>query len=117
MAAYALADIVTMGGSFSHIGGHNPLEPALFKKPIIVGSDMSNFTEILTQLKKNQGIVQLLATSDNTVQAQPLAQAVINILNDNQAASLLGSQAHQVVLNNQGASARTLAQVQELLHE
>ncbi len=32
MPTYALADIITMGGSFSNIGGHNPLEPALFKK-------------------------------------------------------------------------------------
>lgn len=114
MAAYALADIVTMGGSFSHIGGHNPLEPALFKKPIITGSDMSNFTEILTQLKQNQGIVQLSSIKQHDV-SQQLAKAVINLLEDNDAATLLGSQAHQVVLKNQGASARTLAQVQELL--
>jgi len=114
MAAYSLADVVTMGGSFSHIGGHNPLEPALFKKPIIVGSDMSNFTEVLAQLKQNQGIVQLpsLQKDDNN---QHLAQAVLNLLTDNEAATQLGVQAHQVVLNNQGASARTLAQVQELL--
>lgn len=114
MAAYALADIVTMGGSFSHIGGHNPLEPALFKKPIIVGSDMSNFVEILSQLQQSQGVVQLppFAANDNV---QVLAQAVINLLENKDAASLLGIQAHQVVLNNQGASARTLAQVQELI--
>ena len=114
MAAYALADIVTMGGSFSHIGGHNPLEPALFKKPIITGSDMSNFTEILTQLKQNQGIVQLSSIKQHDV-SQQLAQAVINLLEDDDAATLLGSQAHQVVLKNQGASARTLAQVKKLL--
>lgn len=114
MAAYALADIVTMGGSFSDIGGHNPLEPALFKKPIIVGSDMSNFTEIFAQLKQNKGIVQLpLITPTND--CQHLAQAVIDLLADNKVASCLGTQAHQVVLNNQGASARTLTQVQELM--
>jgi len=113
MAAYALADIVTMGGSFSHIGGHNPLEPALFKKPIIVGNDMSNFTEVLMQLKKNQGVIQLDNTnSDNH---QQLAQAVIDLLKDKDSASLLGSKAHKVVLDNQGASMRTLAQVQELI--
>ena len=114
MAAYSLADVVTMGGSFSDIGGHNPLEPALFKKPIIVGSDMSNFTEVLAQLKQSLGIVQLpsLRKNDNN---QHLAQAVLNLLTDNDTATQLGAQAHQVVLNNQGASARTLAQVQELL--
>lgn len=114
MAAYALADIVTMGGSFSHIGGHNPLEPALFKKPIIVGHDMSNFVEILAQLQQNQGIVQLSYSGEND-NVQALAQAVINLLENKETANLLGSQAHQVVLNNQGASTRTLAQVQELI--
>jgi 3-deoxy-D-manno-octulosonic-acid transferase len=114
MAAYALADIVTMGGSFSHIGGHNPLEPALFKKPVIVGSDMSNFVEVLTQLQQNKGIVQL-SSSDKNENCQQLAQAVISLLADKEAAALLGAQAHQVIRNNQGASARTLAQVQELI--
>ena len=113
MAAYALADIVTMGGSFSNIGGHNPLEPALFKKPIIVGNDMKNFTEILLQLQKNNGIIQLPVIENENQQA--LAQAVIHLLNNTQAAQLLGSQAHKVVLNNQGASTRTLAQVKELV--
>jgi 3-deoxy-D-manno-octulosonic-acid transferase len=113
MAAYALADIVTMGGSFSDIGGHNPLEPALFKKPIIVGNDMKNFTDILLQLQKNNGIIQLPILENKNQQA--LAQAVIHLLNNTQAAQLLGSQAHKVVLNNQGASTRTLAQVKELV--
>ena len=114
MAAYALADIVTMGGSFSQIGGHNPLEPALFKKPIIVGHDMSNFTEVLQQLLDNQGIVQLAADSNSDV-SQLLCEAVVNLLENDAVASELGSNAHQVVLSNQGASARTLAQVQELI--
>ncbi len=114
MAAYALADIVTMGGSFSQIGGHNPLEPALYQKPIIVGCDMGNFAEVLSQLKQAQGIVQLSSSSPEE-HSQQLATAVIDLLEDNGAASLLGAKAHQVVLNNQGASARTLAEVKELL--
>lgn len=114
MAAYALADIVTMGGSFSHIGGHNPLEPALYKKPIIVGNNMSNFTEILQQLQQAQGIVQLSSTNPDD-NAQQLAQAVISLLENKETASLLGAHAHQVVLNNQGASTRSLAQVQKLM--
>jgi len=113
--AYSLADIVTMGGSFSHIGGHNPLEPALFKKPIVVGSDMSNFTDVLQQLKQLEGIVQLPVNQTSKEQSSQLAKAVINLLDDTPAAELLGKQAHQVVMNNQGASARTLSQVQELM--
>jgi 3-deoxy-D-manno-octulosonic-acid transferase len=113
MPAYALADIITMGGSFSHIGGHNPLEPALFKKPIIVGYDMSNFTDILLQLEQAQGVIQLPVIGDDIPQA--LALVIIKLLADREAAHILGVQAHQVVLNNQGASMRTLAQVQQLV--
>ena len=115
MAAYALADIITMGGSFSNIGGHNPLEPALFNKPIVVGSDMSNFTEVLKQLKQLQGIVQLPPSRTNTEQSSQLAQMIIDLLQDESQAELLGKQAHQVVINNQGASERTLSYIQELM--
>lgn len=115
MPAYSLADIVTMGGSFSHIGGHNPLEPALFKKPIVVGSDMSNFTDVLKQLKQLEGIVQLPVNQTSNEQSNQLAKKIINLLDDTPSAELLGKQAHQVVMNNQGASARTLSQVQELM--
>lgn len=113
MAAFALADIITMGGSFSHIGGHNPLEPALFKKPIIVGHDMHNFTEILNQLKQNNGAIQLPDSGDSI--DITLAQTVINVLEDKDTAYELGSQAHNVVLSNQGATNLTLAQVHDLL--
>lgn len=115
MAAYALADLVTMGGSFSHIGGHNPLEPALFKKPVVVGSDMSNFTEVLKQLKQHQGIVQLPKSETSTEQSSQLAKMIIDLLQDTPKAKLLGEYAHQVVMNNQGASDRTLSQAQELM--
>jgi 3-deoxy-D-manno-octulosonic-acid transferase len=115
MAAYSLADIVTMGGSFSHIGGHNPLEPALFKKPIVVGSDMSNFTDVLKQLKQLQGIVQLPLNQTSAGQSSQLAQMIIDLLQDTPKAKFLGLQAHQVVINNQGASDRTLSQIQELM--
>jgi 3-deoxy-D-manno-octulosonic-acid transferase len=115
MAAYSLADIVTMGGSFSHIGGHNPLEPALFEKPIIVGSDMSNFTEVLQQLKQLHGIIQLPDSQTTAEQSSPLADMVINLLQDTSKAAELGKQAHHVVMNNQGASDLTLSQVQELM--
>jgi 3-deoxy-D-manno-octulosonic-acid transferase len=115
MAAYSLADIVTMGGSFSHIGGHNPLEPALFKKPIVVGDDMSNFTDVLQQLKQLQGIVQLPVNQTSAEKSSQLAKMIINLLQDTPKAELLGQQAHQVVINNQGASDHTLSQIQELM--
>ena len=112
MPTYALATVVTMGGSFSHIGGHNPLEPALFKKPVIVGPDMSNFSEVLQQLSNEQGIVQL---DESTNFAEALAAQVLKLLSNSKQAKHLGDNAYKVVQANQGASQRTLEELQELM--
>ncbi len=42
---YPLADLVILGGSFCEVGGHNPLEPAYFHKPIISGKYIFNQIE------------------------------------------------------------------------
>ncbi len=74
---------------------------------------MHNFTEILTQLKQNNGVIQLPIACNSI--SNTLAETVINLLENKNAAFELGSQAHNVVLNNQGASDKTLAQVHDLL--
>lgn len=100
----ALADIVTMGGSFNDIGGHNPLEPALFKKPIIVGPNMSNFSEVLTQLLEAQAIVQLPEFTESNDMATLLSTKVDELLNDDKQQQSLGENAYTIVQSNQGAS-------------
>lgn len=40
---YSICDVAIIGGSFSGRGGHNPLEPAFWGKPILCGDDMRNF--------------------------------------------------------------------------
>tara|TARA_R110000737_G_scaffold123766_1_gene155863 strand:+ start:15565 stop:16851 length:1287 start_codon:yes stop_codon:yes gene_type:complete len=108
----ALADVVTMGGSFSDIGGHNPLEPALFQKPVIVGPNMSNFKEILAQLFSAQGILQL---SKNDDMPKTLADAVLSLFKDHARAQALGSNSYKVVQENQGATQRSIAALQILM--
>ncbi|QBG36164.1 lipid IV(A) 3-deoxy-D-manno-octulosonic acid transferase [Litorilituus sediminis] len=116
MAACSHADIITMGGSFSQIGGHNPLEPALFKKPIIVGSDMSNFKEITQQLLESSALIQLNTESHQTSeQSEELSKTLSALLNDKHKQTVLGESAYQVVLTNQGASQRSIEKVQELM--
>ena len=112
LAVFALADVVTMGGSFSNICGHNPLEPALFQKPVIVGPNMSNFKEILAQLVTAQGIIQLIENDD---MPQALANEVLSLFNDSARAQALGSNSYKVVQENQGATATSLTALQTLL--
>lgn len=112
LAACALADVVTMGGSFNEIGGHNPLEPALFHKPVIVGPNMSNFKEILSQLITAQAIVQI---TENDAMPHALATEVLGLFSDSTAAQLLGKNAYQVVQANQGATQRSLTALRQLI--
>ena len=111
MAAFDLSDIVTMGGSFSGVGGHNPLEPALFNKPIIVGHNMSNFNEIMQHLRQEHAIIEL---SKNEPSKQ-LCHEINILLQQPTRQQALGKKALKVVLANQGASDKALLQVKKLL--
>ena len=116
MAAYALSDIVTMGGSFNGVGGHNPLEPALFNKPIVVGHNMNNFNEIMQQLRQENAIVELNNYSEKSSATQ-LATEVTKLLQQPDQQKNIGNNAQKVVLANQGASDTTIKQVQKVLGE
>ena len=45
-AIYELATIAFVGGTLVPTGGHNILEPAYFRRPIVIGPSMTNFQEI-----------------------------------------------------------------------
>lgn len=47
---FAIADIAFVGGSFAQRGGHNALEPALFKVPIVMGPSQFNNPQITAKL-------------------------------------------------------------------
>jgi len=111
MSAYQLADVVTIGGTFSDIGGHNPLEPALFKKPIITGHNMSNFKEIHQQLTAEKGLVTLKANDDT----EQLSKEIMQLIELPQVAKTLGENAYKVVLANQGASKKSVTELINLL--
>ena len=58
-AWYFLAEIVVVGKSLCGKGGQNPVEPILTGKPTIVGPNMENFADIVSNLVKADGIVQI----------------------------------------------------------
>lgn len=51
---YAIADIAYIGGSFASIGGHNPLEAAIYSKPVISGPSIKNFRDIYSILEREK---------------------------------------------------------------
>lgn len=117
LALCSVADIVTMGGSFSNIGGHNPLEPALFKKAVVVGHDMSNFRKVMEQLSLHSGVVQLDTNIESTMDevANQLSVHIKELLENKNLRGELGNNAYQVVHENQGASEKSVKALMELI--
>lgn len=106
---YSIANICTVAGSFGNTGGHNPLEPALFSCPIIVGPNMSNFKDITQRL--DQANAWLMINSD----ANELADAVAHLLANTEYAQKLGQNAFSVLKQNQGATQTTMATLDGML--
>ena len=48
---YSIGDITILGGAFTNVGGHNPIEPAYFGNIIISGKNIFNQNHFLSALK------------------------------------------------------------------
>lgn len=55
-SVYSLATTAFVGGSLVPAGGHNPLEPAQFGVPVLMGPHYENFRGIVEALRKNEAI-------------------------------------------------------------
>lgn len=101
---YAVADIALVGGSLlkiEGIGGHNPLEPAVFAKPILFGPHAVNFREMYHLLVSAGGARQV-------ADAAELSDAVITLLKQPELLGTMGRRAYDFYRANQGAVAKTL---------
>src|SRR6266850_8119108 len=115
-AAYPLAAIVFVGGSIAKKGGHNVLEPAAAAACVVTGAHTDNFEAIVNLLDENNAIVQLPPLEDREA-AQRLAEVLCDLLMKPQLRKDLGERARQLVVDNQGAAARTIELLSPLLSE
>ncbi|TLU64676.1 3-deoxy-D-manno-octulosonic acid transferase [Thalassotalea litorea] len=119
LAFYGIADICIVAGSFFEVGGHNPLEPALFAKPIIVGPNMANFNDVCEQLLRAEGMVQLKGVQHAPHQQQlhqHLQHELQHLLGARDEAKALGQNAAALLAKNQGAAQRTQTEIEQLLN-
>ena len=105
---YGLAEVVFVGKSLTAQGGQNIIEPAFFGKPVIVGPNMQNFQDITELFKKAGAILQVK-------DAENLKYELERLLNDPGRRKLMGTAAREVVQKSQGATARTMNVVGEIL--
>jgi len=108
-SVYSLAAVAFVGGSLIPSGGHNPLEPAQFAVPIVMGPHFQNFRAITEDLLNHNGL--RIAGKDQ------LASVVIELLTDRPAAIAMGERARLVFDQQAGATDRCLHALRELLAE
>ena len=107
-ALYALADVAFVGGSIAPRGGHNPLEPARFGVPVVMGSSYGNFREIVEAMVKARGI-RIVGHE------QELGSALGELLMNPGAAGEMGTRGKTVFETRAGATGRTVAALLELV--
>ena len=98
---YAASDIAFVGGSIANIGGHNVLEAAVFKLPVLVGSNTHNFAEI-TQLLHDCGGSYLVKDSADIIRHME------ELIQNPQQRKRMGLAAFKLVEENRGAVALTM---------
>ncbi len=105
---YSLAYVAFVGGSLAPLGGHNILEPAGFGIPIIVGPHTENFRDIVQKFADGGGV--LVVRNQHELQS-----ALLRLLADPVERKQLGERALKILKANQGATERTLAELEKLL--
>lgn len=105
---YHLADVVFVGGSLVPVGGHNVLEPALRRKPVLFGPHVSNVRE---------GAHVLLEHGGGITVANPreLETQLVRLLSDDRLRHQIGETAREAVAARRGATVETVRLIERYL--
>jgi 3-deoxy-D-manno-octulosonic-acid transferase len=107
-SVYSLAAVAFVGGSLVEAGGHNPLEPAQFGVPIVMGPHYANFRAITEDLREHDAV--RIATREE------LSGALIGLLKDRAKAEGMGERAKQVFERQAGATKRCVEALRQILY-
>jgi 3-deoxy-D-manno-octulosonic-acid transferase len=108
-SVYSLGDVAFVGGSLVPLGGHNPLEPAQFAVPVVMGPSFENFRGIVEAMQKHDAI--------RVVSGEMLGETLVGMLRDEGGSRALGERGRAVFEAQAGATARTVRALMELLEE
>jgi 3-deoxy-D-manno-octulosonic-acid transferase len=107
---YSLGTLIFIGGSLVPVGGHNPIEPLFYRKCVLFGPHMFNFSEISTQLVNAGGAIQIAGKDDLTSRAKDL-------LSDEGKCREFGEKGYQFLLHHRGATERMFEEIKPFLEQ
>jgi len=106
---YGLGSVAFVGGSLVAAGGHNPLEPAQFGVPVLMGPSFQNFRDVVETMRD--------ASALRIVSAMEVGAELTKLLQDADEAKALGERGRAVFEAQAGATARTVQLLMPLLEE
>ncbi len=107
-SVYSIAALAFVGGSLIPAGGHNPLEPAQFGVPIVMGTHYTNFRAITDDLRAHNAI--RIASNEE------LAESIVALLSTPSDAQAMGEHARAVFEQQAGATPRSIQALQKILN-
>ena len=105
---YRVADVVFVGGSLVPSGGHNMLEAALKRKPVLVGPHTANFREAADLLARAGAAMVVSSAAEMQV-------ALTLLLGDPARRARMGEAGYEAVAARQGAVRETLELIDRFL--
>jgi len=94
---YSVATVVFCGASLVPLGGQNPLEPAVWGKPILYGPSMEDFLDAKEMLESAGGSIQV-------GNAEELTEAFLDLLDHPEKAESLGRHARETAFQTKAAA-------------
>ena len=61
---YAAADLAFVGATLVDVGGHNPLEPAMYGVPVVVGPHIAVIRGIVEELRSWRGVIEVSSAQE-----------------------------------------------------
>jgi 3-deoxy-D-manno-octulosonic-acid transferase len=105
---YSFCNIAFIGGSLVPDGGHNPLEPAAFAKPILFGPYMDDFTEIASDLSEKDAAIVCHDEDD-------IFEVMKKLLVNHSIQKQMGEDAQALVIQHRGVTKRHIEIIQFII--
>lgn len=105
---YSIGTVIFSGASLVPLGGQNPLEAAIWAKPVLYGPSMEDFLDAKALLEENNAGIEV-------ANADMLAEKAIMLLRDKTLLEGYGSRARESVLKNRRAAERHAGIIADIL--
>lgn len=104
-AVYRHADVVFVGGTLVRRGGHSILEPAAFRRAVVVGPSMENFQSIADAFLAGGALCRIAAgEEDPRLQRRQLLDVFLRLLQNAGERERMGAAAGAILERNRGAA-------------